>query len=50
MGVVIQISQLLLSLSLLIILHELGHFIFARLFKVRVEKFYLFLRSLVFPF
>src|SRR4030066_277337 len=42
MGVVIQISQLLLSLSLLIILHELGHFVFARLFKVRVEKFYLF--------
>jgi regulator of sigma E protease len=42
MGVVIQISQLLLSLSLLIILHELGHFIFARLFKVRIEKFYLF--------
>ena len=42
MGVVIQISQLLLSLSLLIILHELGHFLLARLFKVRVEKFYLF--------
>jgi regulator of sigma E protease len=42
MGIVIQISQLLLSLSLLIILHELGHFIFARLFKTRVEKFYLF--------
>ncbi|MBN1414549.1 MAG: RIP metalloprotease RseP [Bacteroidales bacterium] len=42
MGVVIQISQLLLSLSLLIILHEMGHFIFARLFRTRVEKFYLF--------
>jgi len=42
MGVFLQISQLLLSLSLLIILHELGHFILARLFKVRVEKFYLF--------
>lgn len=42
MGVVIQISQLLLSLSLLVILHEMGHFIFARLFKTRVEKFYLF--------
>ncbi len=42
MGVVIQISQLLLSLSLLIILHEIGHFVFARLFKTRVEKFYLF--------
>ncbi len=42
MGVVIQISQLLLSLSILIILHELGHFIFARIFHTRVEKFYLF--------
>jgi len=42
MGIVIQISQLLLSLSILIILHELGHFIFARLFNTRVEKFYLF--------
>ena len=49
MGVVIQIGQLLLSLSILIILHELGHFIFARLFNTRVEKFYLFFRSLVFP-
>ena len=34
--------QLILSLSILIILHELGHFIPARLFKIRVEKFYLF--------
>ncbi len=34
--------QLILSLSLLIILHEAGHFIPARLFKTRVEKFYLF--------
>ncbi len=42
MGVVIQIGQLLLSLSILVILHELGHFLFARLFKTRVEKFYLF--------
>jgi regulator of sigma E protease len=42
MGVVIQISQLLLSLSILIILHEMGHFLFARLFNTRVEKFYLF--------
>lgn len=42
MEFVIKISQFLLSLSLLIILHELGHFIPARLFKTRVEKFYLF--------
>ena len=34
--------QLLLSLSLLIVLHEGGHFLFSKLFKVRVEKFYLF--------
>ena len=34
--------QLILSLSFLIILHELGHFIPAKLFKTRVEKFYLF--------
>lgn len=34
--------QLILSLSILIVLHELGHFIPARLFKIRVEKFYLF--------
>ena len=32
-----------MSLSLLIILHELGHFIPAKLFKTKVEKFYLFL-------
>ncbi|MFL1894295.1 RIP metalloprotease RseP [Aquimarina sp. 2-A2] len=38
----IKAIQLLLSLSFLIILHELGHFIPAKLFKTRVEKFYLF--------
>jgi len=38
----IKITQFLLSLSLLIILHELGHFIPAKLFKTKVEKFYLF--------
>ena len=42
MEVVVKILQLLLSLSILIILHEGGHFLFARLFKTRVEKFYLF--------
>jgi len=40
--IVIQVIQFFLSLSLLIILHELGHFIPAKLFKTRVEKFYLF--------
>ena len=38
----IKTVQLLLSLSILVIFHEFGHFIFARMFKVRVEKFYLF--------
>ena len=42
MDIFIKLSQFLLSLSLLIILHELGHFIPAKLFKTRVEKFYLF--------
>lgn len=42
MEVVIKLSQFLLSLSLLIVLHELGHFIPAKLFKTKVEKFYLF--------
>ncbi len=42
MEVVVKSAQFLLSLSILIILHELGHFLFARLFKTRVEKFYLF--------
>ncbi|MFT7072564.1 MAG: regulator of sigma E protease [Patiriisocius sp.] len=39
---VVKAIQLLMSLSLLIVLHELGHFIPAKLFKTRVEKFYLF--------
>ncbi|MDL2256904.1 RIP metalloprotease RseP [Bacteroidales bacterium OttesenSCG-928-I14] len=39
---IIRIAQLLLSLSILVIVHEFGHFSFAKLFKVRVEKFYLF--------
>ena len=42
MEIIIKASQFILSLSLLIVLHELGHFIPAKLFKTRVEKFYLF--------
>ena len=38
----IRALQLILSLSLLVLVHEFGHFLFARIFKVRVEKFYLF--------
>lgn len=40
--VLIKVLQLILSLSILVFVHELGHFGFARLFKVRVDKFYLF--------
>lgn len=42
MEIFIKASQFILSLSLLIVLHELGHFIPAKLFKTKVEKFYLF--------
>ncbi len=38
----VKAIQLILSLSILIVLHELGHFIPAKIFKTRVEKFYLF--------
>lgn len=48
-GIWVQIIQFLLSLSLLIVLHEGGHFFFAKLFKTRVEKFYLFF-DFLFPF
>jgi len=42
MEILIKAGQLILSLSILIIFHEFGHFVFAKLFKTRVEKFYLF--------
>jgi len=42
MTILIKILQLLLSLSILVIIHELGHFTAAKIFKTRVEKFYLF--------
>ncbi len=42
MTVFIKILQFLLSLSILVIVHEFGHFLMAKLFKTRVEKFYLF--------
>ena len=38
----IRALQLIMALSLLVLVHEFGHFIFSRIFKVRVEKFYLF--------
>ncbi|MBE9469563.1 MAG: RIP metalloprotease RseP [Bacteroidetes bacterium] len=42
MEILIKIGQLLLSLSILVVLHEAGHFTFAKIFKTRVEKFYMF--------
>jgi regulator of sigma E protease len=45
----IRITYLFLGLSILITLHELGHFLAARYFKTRVEKFYLFF-DFLFPF
>lgn len=42
MEIIIKATQFILSLSFLIVLHELGHFIPAKIFKTRVEKFYLF--------
>ena len=38
----IQTLQLIIAISLLVLIHELGHFFFARLFGIRVDKFYLF--------
>ncbi|MGB4968347.1 MAG: RIP metalloprotease RseP [Saprospiraceae bacterium] len=42
MDILIKVSQLLLSLTILVVIHECGHFFPARWFKTRVEKFYLF--------
>ncbi|WP_185851878.1 RIP metalloprotease RseP [Blattabacterium cuenoti] len=42
MSIFIRSIQLFLSISILIVIHELGHFLFAKIFKVRVEKFFLF--------
>lgn len=42
MEILVKVAQFLLSLTILVILHEMGHFFFAKLFKTRVEKFYLF--------
>lgn len=43
MDILVKVGQLLLMLSILVILHEFGHYITAKWFKVRVEKFYLFM-------
>ncbi len=42
METIVTVLQFFLSLSLLVVIHEFGHFIFARIFKIRVEKFFIF--------
>lgn len=42
MDILIKVAQLIVCLSILVIIHEFGHFIFAKMFGARVEKFYLF--------
>lgn len=42
MNIVIMVAQLLLSLTILVFVHELGHFLAAKFFKTKVERFYLF--------
>ena len=42
MDIFIKALQVTLALSILVLVHELGHFLFARLFRIRVDKFYLF--------
>ncbi|MCQ2345035.1 MAG: RIP metalloprotease RseP [Paludibacteraceae bacterium] len=41
----IQVIQLIVALSLLVVIHEFGHYMFARMFNVRVNKFYMFFNS-----
>ena len=42
MDFLIKAAQLILSLAFLVTIHEFGHYLAARFFKIRVEKFYLF--------
>ena len=42
MDIIIKVVQFFMSLSLLVAIHEFGHFIVSRIFKIRVEKFYIF--------
>lgn len=42
MDILVRVLQLILSLSILVVVHEFGHFMFAKMFGARVEKFYLF--------
>ena len=42
MVVLLKILQVILALSILIIIHEAGHFLWARIFRIKVDKFFLF--------
>ena len=50
MDVILKIIQVILSLSLLVLVHEFGHYITARMFRIRVEKFYLFFPPAILKF
>lgn len=50
MDIIIRIVQVILALSILVVIHEFGHFTFARIFKIRVEKFYLFFPPAIFKY
>ena len=50
MAALIMAAQLILGLSILVTLHELGHYLAARAFGIRVEKFYLFFDAWGFKF
>ena len=50
MDVILKIIQVILSFSLLVLVHEFGHYIAARIFRIRVEKFYLFFPPAIFKF
>lgn len=50
MDIVFRIIQVILALSLLVVVHEFGHFTFAKIFKIRVEKFYLFFPPAIFKY
>lgn len=50
MDIIIRVIQVILALSILVIVHEFGHFVFAKLFKIRVEKFYLFFPPAIFKY
>lgn len=50
MDILIRVVQVILALSILVVIHEFGHFLFAKVFKIRVEKFYLFFPPAIFKF